>query len=85
MAQLLIENGRIDGDAWAHALNAAIQKRLNDGQADDLETYFGAVSDALERLLAMRDGEIGDMVEAWRQAYLTTPHGKPVRLARRDG
>ena len=40
---------------------------------------------ALERLVGEKSPETGgslqDRVEAWRRAYLNTPHGQPVTLA----
>ncbi len=80
MAQVLIESGRIASSDWSAALGAAIRRRLAAGAADTTETYFAAVTEALETVLAVDGDEVGAGVEAWRQAYETTPHGKPVRL-----
>ena len=80
MAQVLIENGRIEPGDWAAALGATIRRRLAAGAADTTETYFEAVAEALETVLALGDDEIAGTADAWRQAYETTPHGQPVRL-----
>ena len=61
------------------------------GEPDTEETYYQAVLAALERLVGEKSPETGgslvDRVEAWRRAYLYTPHGQPVpsllRLFRR--
>ncbi|MDX1540908.1 MAG: hypothetical protein R3349_05840, partial [Geminicoccaceae bacterium] len=55
-------------------------------RGDPRQHYYRAVLNALERLMAER-GEVsseglGERVEAWRRAYLQTPHGQPVELAR---
>lgn len=80
MSQVLIERGRIAPADWSAALGAAIRRRLAGGAPDTTETYFEAVAEALETVLAVADDEIARIADAWRQAYETTPHGKPVRL-----
>ena len=58
----------------------------NAGSLDGGDDYYGAWLAALEALLQGRDvagaPEIEQMVADWRRAYLETPHGAPVRLAR---
>lgn len=80
MAQVLIESGRIEPNSWAMAMRAAISKRLESGAPDSTDTYFAAVTDALESVMSLEKKEMGSAVEAWREAYETTPHGKPVKL-----
>ena len=57
-----------------------LSKELNGG--DD---YFHAWLVTLENLLSDQelasDPEIGRLVTAWREAYLATPHGQPVKLS----
>lgn len=83
MAQVLIENGRVTPVDWANALGAAIRKLIAAGNSDTIETYFVAVAEALETVLAIENREIDQTVEAWRSAYLATPHGKPVLISRK--
>ena len=80
MAQVLIESGRIEPNTWAATMRQAISKRLASGAPDTTDTYFAAVTDALESVLALDDREMLQVVEAWRGAYETTPHGHPVKL-----
>ncbi len=80
MSQVLLESGRIEANVWAETLGAAIRKRLASGAADMTETYYAALTDALETVLAVDGQELADVAEAWRDAYETTPHGKPVLL-----
>ena len=58
----------------------------NAGNLDGCDDYYSAWLAALEALLKGRDvagaPEIEQMVADWRRAYLETPHGTPVRLAR---
>ena len=58
----------------------------NAGNLDGGDDYYSAWLAALEALLQGHDvagaPEIKQMVADWRRAYLETPHGNPVRLAR---
>lgn len=80
----LAEAGRFSWPEWTAALGAAIARagatRPTTGGTD----YFAAWLDALEDLLARKGlasaEEAEAMRAAWESAYLTTPHGEPVRL-----
>lgn len=65
-----------------HGATRALEGQPLDGGAD----YFNAWLETLETLLAARGmaaaGERAALKSAWENAYLTTPHGQPVRLAR---
>jgi nitrile hydratase accessory protein len=84
MADELVTSGVIAADAWAARLGAAIRESAEAGAADDANTYYGAVLDALEGLLAQAGAaspsEVDRRERQWRRAYLKTPHGKPVEL-----
>ncbi len=82
MSQVLVETGQIAPRAWADALGAAIRERLSAGAPDTPETYFQAVADALEAVLALSRADVTGLTEAWRSAYQATPHGEPVALGR---
>lgn len=86
LAQLLIEGGHVSATDWAEALGAALDAAARRGAPDTEETYYTAALAALEQVSEMARIEPGDLnnrVEAWRQAYLDTPHGQPVHL--KDG
>jgi len=85
MSQVLIETGKIDPQTWASTLGAAIRNRHADGAPDATGTYFEAVADALESVLALDRAAMTGLAEAWRSAYQATPHGQPVLLGRREG
>ena len=84
MAQALIESGRIAASKWPLAFGAALRQAADRGAADDSDTYYAAMIEALTTLLVaeggLNGGEIARRVEDWRAAYLRTPHGKPVTL-----
>ncbi len=80
MSQVLLESGQIEAEVWAGTLGAAIRKRFASGAPDTTETYYKALTDALETVLALDVQELAQFAEAWRDAYETTPHGKPVIL-----
>lgn len=89
IAHALTRAGLFSASEWADALGAAIARAGESGLADSDETYYRAALEALERLVADRSretsGSLPERVEAWRRAYLNTPHGKPVTLAAATG
>lgn len=80
MAQLLAERGAVAPAAWSATLGSA----LRDGQPG----YYEAALAALERVILatglLTPEEIELRAAAWRDAYLHTPHGQPVRLSAGD-
>jgi nitrile hydratase accessory protein len=81
MTQVLIESGSMKAEDWAYAFGAAIRARLKAGAEDTTDTYFAAIGDALASVLALHGVELDQTISGWRNAYETTPHGKPVVLA----
>ncbi len=80
MSRILIEAGKIEPQAWGQALGGAIRKRLDSGAPDTTETYYIAMTDAIEAVVAVDEARLTNFIEAWRHAYETTPHGAPVAL-----
>ncbi|MFT4583149.1 MAG: hypothetical protein ACI915_002187 [Gammaproteobacteria bacterium] len=80
MVQVLLDSGKLEANAWSQSLGAAIRERLASGSPDTTQTYYGALTDALTSILSVDAAELGDVIEAWRAAFETTPHGKPVHL-----
>lgn len=84
IADTLVEAGVLTAIDWAAALGSELQSAARAGAADNTETYYLAVLTAAENLLRRMEmvsrDELDARVEAWRQAYLNTPHGKPVEL-----
>src|SRR5262249_23036247 len=84
IADTLVDAGGLRAMGWAGAFGAELQSAARAGAADHPATYYLAVLTAAENLLRRMDmisrDELDARVEAWRQAYLNTPHGKPVEL-----
>ena len=85
LAFALVERGTFSPAAWSEALGAELRRAQARGEPDDQETYYAAALAALEHLVAssgsLTAGALSARVEAWRRAYLATPHGRPVELA----
>ena len=84
LAVRLSEQGHFTWKEWAATLANELKAAENRGEPDDGTHYYEHWLAALERLVvekgitnreAMRERK-----EAWTEAYLHTPHGKPVEL-----
>ena len=80
----LVEQGHFSNAQWSERLGAELASANGRGDSDNHETYYCAALTALEGLLndeqAVSAESIDERTEAWRAAYLSTPHGKPVKL-----
>lgn len=78
------EAGRFDWSDWATRFSAVLKRRGLGKELDGGEDYFNAWLETLETFLADQGAAMPDEVHAlqrdWEEAYLTTPHGKPVHL-----
>ncbi len=85
LAVRLSGEGQFTWDEWAATLSEEIRSAQREGDPDLGDTYYRHWLRALERLCRERglvsDAEASDRKEAWRRAYLNTPHGKPVDLS----
>ncbi|MDH3633861.1 MAG: nitrile hydratase accessory protein [Gammaproteobacteria bacterium] len=84
IADTLVQYGMFSASAWSDALGAALTQAQSGAATDDQSTYYQCVLIALERLVA-EHSEIDQQAmsgkrEDWEQAYLSTPHGQPVKL-----
>lgn len=80
----LNEAGHFAWSDWAEAFGATLKAHGADRALDGGADYYAAWLETLEALLdrtglAARD-EARMTKAAWQEAYLTTPHGQPVRL-----
>lgn len=84
MADALVAEGVFDGEAWSSALGHALKQAEADGAEDTPHTYYEAALRALETLLnsskTVPAKLMEERCEAWKKAYQSTPHGKPVEL-----
>ena len=85
MAVKLSEQGYFTWKEWAAALANELKAAESRGEPDDGTRYYEHWLATLERLVVnkgLTDAEaMHERKEAWREAYLHTPHGKPVELA----
>ncbi len=84
LAFSLSERGVFSPAQWSQTLGATHRQILARGAPDTPQTYYEAVVQALEQLIR-ENGPFSaelleDRVQTWRQAYLNTPHGQPVKL-----
>lgn len=82
MTVRLHQSGVFTWPEWVEALSAEIAAAGPDTQA----SYYALWLAALEKLVAGKGvasfDEMGSLKQAWRDAYLRTPHGQPVELGR---
>jgi len=84
LAVKLSEQGYFTWKEWAAALADELKAAENRGEPDDGTQYYEHWLAAVERLVVekgLTDREaMRERKEAWTEAYLHTPHGKPVEL-----
>ena len=80
----LHDKGSFTWPHWAQAFGATLAAHRLDGDLNGGEDYFNAWLVTLEDILAAKNMAPSDKLEAtpnaWEKAYLSTPHGHPVRL-----
>jgi nitrile hydratase accessory protein len=85
IAHALTGAGLFTAGEWAETLGAEIRRNAEAGAPDSDASYYRAALAALERLVRAGSpetaGSLDERIEAWRRAYLNTPHGRPVTLA----
>jgi len=82
----LSENGIIKWSEWTDALTEKINIAKKQGKPDFGNTYYQFWLSALETILLdkniLKKSDIKSKIEQWHSAYLSTPHGKPVKLVK---
>lgn len=85
----LNEAGHFGWPDWTGRFAATLARRGAGRPLDGGDDYFLAWLETLEAMLAEAGvagaAEVEAARAAWEAAYLATPHGQPVRLARRPG
>jgi nitrile hydratase accessory protein len=85
IADNLVQSGVFSATAWSQSLGEALQQAEADGAVDDQQTYYQCVLNVLESLIAEHSeidrSNMAAMCADWEQAYRSTPHGQPVKLA----
>jgi nitrile hydratase accessory protein len=86
LAVTLSEQGHFTWKEWAAALAHELQAGASRGEPDDGSRYYEYWLAALERMVTTKGladrTAIITRKEAWAEAYRTTPHGRPVELAK---
>jgi len=85
LAVQLSEQGLFTWAEWTETIGAEIAAARASGDPDLGDTYYDHWLRALERLVrekgAADPASVDARADAWRRAYLNTPHGEPVELA----
>jgi len=92
----LSQAGHFSWAEWTEHFGAHLKNACGDAPAEsrpmpdvDSATYYDVWLDALESLLIQRGlataDDLARLKEAWTEAYLNTPHGKPVALGDERG
>lgn len=86
LAVRLSAEGAFTWTEWAATLADVLREAASRGEPDDGSRYYEYWLMALERLSIGKGlvgaAELHDREHAWEDAYLHTPHGKPVELRR---
>ena len=86
IAVKLSEKGLFKWSEWTNSLAKEIKEAKEQGNPDFGNTYYQFWLSALETILLekniVKKSDIKSMMEQWRSAYLSTPHGKPVKLVK---
>ena len=86
IAVILSENGMIKWSEFSDTLAKKIKILKEQGLHDSGNTHYHLWLSALETILfekkIMKKSDLKRSIKQWRSAYLSTPHGKPVRLVK---
>ena len=86
IAVKLSEKGLFKWSDWTNALAEEIKEAKGQGQPDFGNNYYQFWLSALETILLekniLKKSDLKSMMEQWRRAYLSTPHGNPVKLVK---
>lgn len=85
MALALHQAGMFSWATWATRLSEKISEAQAAGDPDLGDTYYQHWLNTLESLCVettgLSLGELSRRKQEWREAYICTPHGKPVLLS----
>jgi nitrile hydratase accessory protein len=85
LAVTLSRQGCFCWKEWTEMLAVELRASAARGEADDGSAYYLCWLSALEQMVAAKglsdSATLLGCKAAWREAYLRTPHGKPVELA----
>ena len=85
MTHALAAAGVFEWKDWTEAFGTALANADHAGAPRDGSTYYEIWLEAFQHFLAecgLADAAaLGHLRDAWRDAYLSTPHGQPVTLS----
>lgn len=76
----LHERGLFTWREWSETLGAEIARLARRGEENYFLCWLAAIEALVKRKAIASRAELTVIADAWREAYRTTPHGKPVRL-----
>ena len=89
LADALITKNVFTARVWSQTLGAERVYAQAHGAPDTAATYYGAVLDALQRLVeeygGINSNAISFRQQEWAEAYKRAPHGQPVKLKKSGG
>lgn len=84
LAVYLNERGVFEWSEWTEVFGAVLSENGLTKELDGGDDYFLAWVAALEQICATKDvaekGALAALKASWERAYLSTPHGEPVRV-----
>lgn len=85
LTHALAHQGHFTWVEWAREFSAALANAEANGGPRDGSDYYLVWATTLEQMAAARElassSEHAEHTEAWRAAYVSTPHGQPVELS----
>ena len=82
----LSEKGLFKWSDWTNTLAEEIKEAKEQGNPDFGNNYYKFWLSALETMLLekniLKKSDLKSVMEQWRHAYLSTPHGNPVKLVK---
>ena len=86
IAVKLSEKGLFKWSEWTNTLAEEIKEAKEQGNPDFGNTYYQFWLSALETILLekniLKKSDLNSKMEQWHHAYLSTPHGNPVKLVK---
>ena len=84
----LTRQGVFSWAEWTKMLGVEIAAVRDRGESDSGTTYYRHWLVTLEQLLSekgvVQDSDLQNRMTQWREAYLNTPHGRPIQLVSGD-
>ncbi len=84
LAVRLCDEGHFTWAEWVEVFSEEVKRAQAEGDPDLGDTYYNHWINVLEKIISQKNvvttSDMKSRKEQWRQAYLRTPHGAPVKL-----